>query len=144
VTWVHAQVVDSPAHGNMGALERLDDPIGTSTESLIPMKSLVDRYKKTHKARGAHPRMGCIVPRDTTIDGCTSSFRHTISAKGRDDSFGRDGSRRSATHPKDTMIRIGDLWSPYKRTRAQNQGRKEDWSKNKKANLRQSSKARQN
>jgi hypothetical protein len=28
------------------------------------------------------------------------------------------------THPKDAMIHIGDLWSPYKSTRAHNQGRK--------------------
>jgi hypothetical protein len=43
--------------------------------------------------------------------------------KGHDNSFGHMGSRRGATPPKDVMIHNGDLWSPYKRTRAHNQGR---------------------
>jgi hypothetical protein len=43
-------------------------------------------------------------------------------AKGCDDLFGHDGSRRATTHPNDATIRDGDLWSPYKRIRVHNQG----------------------
>jgi hypothetical protein len=74
------QGVDPPSLGNMGTLERLDDPIDTPTESHF------DRHKETHKARGICPRMGCVGPRDT-IDGCmvdgrTSLFGCTGSTKG--------------------------------------------------------------
>jgi hypothetical protein len=44
-------------------LERLDDPIDT------PMESHDDRHKEEHKARGVHPRMGCVGPRDVMVDG---------------------------------------------------------------------------
>jgi len=56
-TWVHTQGVDSLALGNMGTLERLDDPISTST------KSHVGEHKEEHKVRGARQRMGCVSPR---------------------------------------------------------------------------------
>jgi hypothetical protein len=58
------------------------------------------------------------------IDGSTSSFGSIESMKGCDDLFGCDGLRRSAKHPKDMKIHDGDLWIPYKRTRAHNQGRR--------------------
>lgn len=74
------------AQGSMGALERLDDPIDT------PTKSMVDRHKETHKARGTYPRMGHAGPRDTMVDGHTSSFGHLVLVKGRDKSFVHDGS----------------------------------------------------
>jgi hypothetical protein len=45
------------------------------------------------------------VPRDTKVD------EHM-------------GSRRGVTHPKNITICDGDLWSPYKRTRVHNQGRR--------------------
>jgi len=80
VTWTCTQGVDPPTQCNMGELERLDGSIDTPTESLI------DQHKETHKARGTRPRMGCVGPRDTIVDG------RTVPMKGRDDSFGCDGS----------------------------------------------------
>jgi hypothetical protein len=44
-TWACAQRLDPPALGIMGALERLDNPIGT------PMKRHAGRLKEKHKAR---------------------------------------------------------------------------------------------
>jgi hypothetical protein len=35
--------------------------------------------------------------------------------------FGCIGSRRGATHPKETRIHEGDIWIAYKRTREHNQ-----------------------
>jgi hypothetical protein len=85
-TWEHAQGVDSSSLGNMGAPKRLYDPIGT------PTRSHDDRNKEEHKARGVHPRMGHVGPRDTTIDRRIDSFGCTRSTKGCDDSFECDGS----------------------------------------------------
>jgi hypothetical protein len=58
-TWEHTQGVDLSSLGSMGASERLDDPIGTPTKS----------HDDWHKATGARPRMGHVIPRDTMIDG---------------------------------------------------------------------------
>jgi hypothetical protein len=117
VTWAHAQGVDLPALSNVGMLERLNDPIDTSTESHV------DRHKETHKARGERLRMGRADPRDTTVDGCIGSFWCTRSTKGNDSSFGHDGLRSGVTHTKDTKIHDDDIWIPYKSTRVHNQGR---------------------
>jgi hypothetical protein len=46
------------------------------------------------------------------------------STKGHDNSFGNMGLQRGSTPPKDAIVYDGDLWSPYKRTRVHNQGRK--------------------
>jgi hypothetical protein len=108
-----------PSLGSMGVLERLDEPIKT------PIEILVNRHKGMHKARGMHPKEGCVDLRDMMIDGSTCSFGRTSSVMRRDNSFGNGGSRRGATHPKDSTICIGELWSIYKSTRVNNQGRKE-------------------
>jgi hypothetical protein len=60
--------VDPSALGSMGALERLDDPINT------PMESHNNRHKEEHKERVVCQRMGCVGPRDMTVDGCVGSF----------------------------------------------------------------------
>jgi hypothetical protein len=44
--------------------------------------------------------------------------------KGCDNSFGHF-TQRGTSPPKDVMVRDGDLWSDYKRTREHNQGRKD-------------------
>jgi hypothetical protein len=85
VTWVHAQGVYLPTLGNMGMLDILDDPIH------IPIETLIDRHKRTHKERCVHQRMGHTSSRDTTNDGHTSLFGCTGSTSGRGDLFGCDG-----------------------------------------------------
>jgi hypothetical protein len=77
--------VDLSSLGSMGELERLDDPIDTTTENRD------NRHKEEHKARGTHLRMGCINPRDVTVNGCMGLFGCTSSMKGRDHSFVHDG-----------------------------------------------------
>jgi hypothetical protein len=66
---------------------------------------------------------GTPVPRDTKVDECMGSWA-CQSMKGHVSSFGR-WSTKGHTHPKDTTVHEGDIWSPYKNTRAHNQGRKE-------------------
>jgi hypothetical protein len=56
--------------------------------------------------------------RDALVDGCIEFM------KGCDDSFRCVVLQRGVTHTMDTTIIYGDLWSPYKRTRVNNQGRK--------------------
>jgi hypothetical protein len=53
------------------------------------------------------------------VDGCTGSVKGHVSL------FRCIGLRRDTTHPKDVIIHEGEIWSPYKRTRVHNQGRKE-------------------
>jgi hypothetical protein len=110
--------VDPPTLGNMGVLERLDDPV------ITPTKIHVNCYKEEHKERGRRPRMRHVGPRDATIDGCIGLFGCNGSTKGHVSSFGNNGSRSDVKHPKDATIHEGDIWSPYKSTRAQNQRRK--------------------
>jgi hypothetical protein len=103
----------------MRTLERLDEPIST------PIKSHIDWHEETHKTR-AHPRKGHVGPRDAMVDECMGFFGHTRPVKGCIGSFGCDGLRRGATHPKDMTICEGDIWSPYKSTREHNQERKKE------------------
>jgi hypothetical protein len=78
-TWEHAQGVDPSSLDNMGAPERLDDPIDT------PMRSHDDRHERAHKERGVHPRMGCVGPRDEMVDGCMGLDGCTGSTEGCDE-----------------------------------------------------------
>jgi hypothetical protein len=101
VNWEHAQGVDPYSLSNMGALERLDDPIDT------PTRIHENQHKEEHKERGVHPREGNTIPRDM-MDGC-------------DDSFEFDDSQRGEKHQKDVMFHIGEPWSLYNCTRVHNQ-----------------------
>jgi hypothetical protein len=79
-----AQGVDPPSLGNMGALERLDDPIDT------PMKSHVIGSRKTQgkgtQGKGgmrSTPKDGVHVgPRDVMVDGCMGLFGCTQVCEG--------------------------------------------------------------
>jgi hypothetical protein len=111
VSWAHTQGVDPPSLGNMGTLESLNDLID------MPMDIHVDQHEEEHKERGVFPRMGHTNLIDATIDGCIGSTKGCISL------FGSDGSSRDATHPNDMKIHKGEIWNPYKITRAHNEGR---------------------
>jgi hypothetical protein len=116
----HAQGVELPALGSMGALERLDDPINT------PKKSHVDQHKESTR-KGCVPKVGAHVgPRDVTVDEVHRFiWVHWVHEGACHFDLGvlvHEG----VTHPKDMMIHEGDVWSPYKSTRVHNQGRRRE------------------
>jgi len=80
-TWDHAQGVDPSSLDNMGTLERLDDPIDTSTSIHE------DCHERTHKERGTHLRMGQNGPRDMIYYGCVGLDGCTNSMEGNNETF---------------------------------------------------------
>jgi hypothetical protein len=73
--------------------------------------------------RGA-PRLGVSVPRGTTVDERMGSFGRPGLHEGARRFVWTHGFTKGRDTPKDVTVHDGDLWSPYKRTRAHNQGRK--------------------
>jgi hypothetical protein len=59
--------------------------------------------------------------RDAKVDEGIGLFGCTRSMKGHICSFWCTGSKRNVTHPEETTISEGEVWSPYKRTRVHNQ-----------------------
>jgi len=69
--------VDLFSLGSMGAPERLNKPIGTTRESHG------DQHKEENMTRGAHPRVGCVNPRDISVGAKIGSFGCIESIVGR-------------------------------------------------------------
>jgi hypothetical protein len=67
---------------------------------------------------------GVSVPRDMKVDEHIGSWA-CRSMKGCITSFGRVGPQKGATHPKDTTVRKGDIWNPFKNTKCTT--KKEEW-----------------
>jgi hypothetical protein len=98
--------VESSSLGNMGARERLNDPIET------PTRSHDNLHERVHKEKGERLRIACVDPRDEWLMGAQTWMGALGPQKGV--SQLSVGLPRGKTHPIDMMFHKSDSWSLYK------------------------------